>query len=143
MFIHRYGLVNSCVSLIALLSYMKLYPGNSLTEFLSPGLDLMLSFVPCLLNYVLVIPATTHYMYELREAKKSNDKELIKGKGMRFGLLHSLSLLLNFIPMCANVHFLYVMTSSAYATASSWTTTFVSFIYLAIGQYVNITFVKT
>ena len=119
LFIHRYGLVNSCVSLIALLSYMKLYPGNSLTEFLSPGLDLMLSFVPCLLNYVLVIPATTHYMYELREAKKSNDKDLIKGKGMRFGLLHSLSLLLNFIPMCANVHFLYVMTSSAYATASS------------------------
>ena len=53
-------------------------------------------------------------MFELRKAKRSEDKELIKSAGMKFGIIHSLSLLLNFIPMGANFHFIYVMTSNAY-----------------------------
>ena len=112
--IFRYGLMNSCVSLFALLGFMKQYPGASLTCFGCPGLDLVLSFVPCLINYAIVIPVTTKYMFELREVKKTEDKAAIKQAGMKFGILHSISLLLNFIPMAANLHFLYTVTSSAF-----------------------------
>ena len=93
---------------------MKQNPERSLSTLMSPGLDLVLSFAPCLLNYAMVFPLTTKYMFELRKAKRSEDKELIKSAGMKFGIIHSLSLLLNFIPMGANFHFIYVMTSNAY-----------------------------
>jgi len=106
----KYGLVNSSLSFIAFMAYRKFSPDGSLTSLLSPGLDLILSFLPCLLNYTLVFPITAKYMYDLRDAKKSNDKDLIKRAGMRFGLSHSLSLVLNFIPMMANLHFLYTMS---------------------------------
>merc|ERR1712122_176411 len=49
----KYGLVNSSVSLVAFMAYRRFCPEGCLTSFLSPGLDLILSFVPCLLNYAV------------------------------------------------------------------------------------------
>jgi hypothetical protein len=92
---------------------MKYSPGASLTQLWSPGLILVMSLVTNLANLLVFFPLTNTTMRARQEARKPSqpDEVLVKKAGMKFGMVHGTSMLLNFVTMAANLLFLYGCTS--------------------------------
>eukprot|EP00088_Acartia_fossae_P003102 TRINITY_DN11288_c0_g1_i11.p1 TRINITY_DN11288_c0_g1~~TRINITY_DN11288_c0_g1_i11.p1 ORF type:complete len:195 (+),score=10.56 TRINITY_DN11288_c0_g1_i11:46-630(+) len=64
-----------------------------------------------ILNAFLIFPKTTQFMFQLRQAEKTENTEAISQYRKKFGALHGISNLINFASMGANVFYLYILAS--------------------------------
>jgi len=101
----KYGMVGLTSGMLALTSYHLAH--NRVLDVCS--YLLVGSLGVYILNSFLIFPVTTKYMYQLREAKAA-DKN-VKEAGMRFGIWHGISNLLNLASLVANLGYVYVIGS--------------------------------
>jgi len=101
----KMGLVCVGTGLVSLASYSIAH-----SQPLDPlAWNLVLSLAMNSLNTLLVFPATTRLMFKLRLHEEGTEER--KKLGMKFGILHSVSVLLNLVSMGANVAYFYLLAS--------------------------------
>merc|ERR1719330_1929904 len=90
----------------------RLFPklGMASYQLAHPQPDLLLGLLATstlshAINSFVLFPLTTKLQYERRTAKPSNMKKI----SMKFNVMHSLSVLVNFIGMAATVYYFYLM----------------------------------
>jgi len=99
----KMGMVTSGSSLLALATY-SINHDRDLGSYL-----LLASFISSLLNTFLIFPVTTKLMFELRKHDEGTEER--KQAGKKFGLMHGVSLLANFLAMGANLAYTYILAS--------------------------------
>ena len=112
-FSYRYILFNTSTSLLALVGYMKHSPSASLTEFGSPGLNLVLSLATNIVNLFVFFPWTHEVLVTYMAAKKDSeaDEKTVSKARMNFGIVHGICNIINYITLGANLLFLYKMAA--------------------------------
>jgi len=102
----KFGMVGLSTGILSLASYHLAHPKSDVCTWLLFG-----SLAVHILNSFLIFPKTTEYMFLLRQAEKSENKEGISKNRMRFGMMHGISNLINIGGMGANMLYLYVLAT--------------------------------
>jgi len=105
----KMGMVCVGTGILSLATYAMSHQVDAATYYLAASLGLNLA------NAFLVFPVTTHYMFELRKFKEGSKER--KEVGMKFGILHLISVLINCGSMGLN--FAYIC-SIAGILANHW-----------------------
>jgi len=101
----KFGMVGMSTGIMALAAYSIAHPTPDLMTYLlaaSTGSHFLQSYV--------VVPITTKYQYQLRALKDGSQEK--KVAGMKFGISHSISVLLAYAAMGINIYFFYSVGSA-------------------------------